>query len=155
VGFVSFVVIAVLGPEVPARAGRRARRAAPAPVTYRARPVPAPSSTLGIFQPTPAIMVGGSYPAGSVGYAPLGIDGDQTMALYGPFSGLRVTTAPVVTYSRGYNGEVRVNRDISTSYPNLPRLSPVMYPTGANNYYGPRVIRTPWWDSAINWIDQN
>ncbi len=81
--------------------------------------------------------------------------GNQTLALYGPLSSLRSTTAPVVTYSRGYDGTVQLQEAVSTSYPNFPRLSPVIYPTEANNYYAPRILREPWSDSAINWIDQN
>jgi hypothetical protein len=61
----------------------------------------------------------------------------------------------VLTFTRGYNGEVRATEGISSSYPNLPILSPVIYPTEANYYYGPRVIQSPWWTSAVNWIDQN
>ena len=123
----------------------------------RARPLPAPnpSSSLGVFRPTPYVAVRGSFPNG-VGYSPLGIYGDQTMSLHGPLSPLRSISAPVVTYVRGYDGQVRLTEGVSSSYPNLPELSPVIYPTQANYYYAPRVIRTPpWWDSAINWIDQN
>ncbi len=123
----------------------------------RARPVCAPTSnsTLGIFRPTPYIMVRGDNPVGG-GYSPLGISGDQSMSLYGPLSPLRATTGPVSTYVRGYDGQIRVAEATGFSTPNLPGLSPVIYPTEFNNYYGPRVSRTPpSWSSAINWIDQN
>ena len=84
------------------------------------------------------------------------IYGDQTLSLYGPLSPLRVSTAPVLGYTRGYDGQIRLTEANSFSYPNLPDLSPVVYPTEANYYYGPRVNRTPrWGSSAINWIDQN
>jgi hypothetical protein len=130
-------------------------------VVERARPVfvprPAtyPPGTLGTFYPTPYLTIGGNYPAGNAGYTPLAMFGSDTLSLYGPMSSLRATTAPLATYSRGYDGTVRVHEGVATSYPNLPLLSPVIYPTQANQYYAPRTLRTPWWDSAINWIDQN
>jgi hypothetical protein len=100
-------------------------------------------------------MVGGSGPIGG-GYSPLGIYGDGSMALNGPFSPLRSTSAPVTTYSRGYDGVVRARPGTSFSNPNQPPLSPVVYPTPRNYYYAPRVNRTPpWWTSGFNWIDQN
>jgi hypothetical protein len=124
-------------------------------VVTRARPRPVQSSggTLGTFQPTPYLWVGGSYPTGS-GYTPMDTYGDQTLSLYGPLSALRVSTAPIVAYSRGYDGRVRRIETNSFSYPNLPDVSPVVYPTEANYYYGPRVPRATG-SSAINWIDQN
>jgi hypothetical protein len=132
----------------------RRRPAKTVVVTY-ARPVSAPGAPLGTFQPTPYVMVRGNNPLGG-GYSPLGISGDQTMSLYGPFSLLRARSAPVLSYVRGYDGQLRVLEGTSFSNPNLPELSPVIYPTEANNFYGPRVSRTPpWWSSAINWIDQH
>jgi hypothetical protein len=141
--------------EAQAQAPRRliARR----PVASRAQTVRcAPTKpTLGSFQPTPSIMVRGNYPTGG-GYSPLGISGDQTMSLYGPFSPLRPYTAPVAVTTRGYDGRLYVSEGISFSTPNLPELTPVVYPNETRNFYGPRVIRTPpSWSSAINWIDQN
>ena len=98
----------------------------------------------------------GTIPTGSAGYSPLGIYGDQTSALYGPMSAFRVSTAPVLGYSRGYDGQIRAVEANSFSYPNLPSLSPVVYPTESNYYWGPEAPRTPrWGSSAINWIDQN
>jgi hypothetical protein len=152
-----FVLFQAIGPMSPAWADHRARRHGRPVVATQARPVRVPSAntTLGIFRPTPYIMVRGDNPLGG-GYSPLGIYGDGSMALYGPFSPLRATTAPVLTYVRGYDGQIRVSEGTSFSYPNLPALSPVIYPTEANNYYGPRVSRTPpSWSNAINWIDQN
>ncbi len=134
---------------------RRARRAAvvQAVPTARVRD-PVYGSRLGTFMPTPAIVVLGNFPAGG-GYAPLGISGDATMSLNGPMSSMRSTTAPVVTYTRGYDGVVRPTPAITTTYPNLPYLAPVAYPTRANYYYAPRVPSNPAEESAINWLDMN
>jgi hypothetical protein len=137
------------------RHARRARRAAVVPPVPTARVRdPVYGSRLGTFVPTPAIVVQGNYPTGG-GYAPLGIIGDQSMSLYGPWSALRATTAPVLTYNRGYDGVVRPAVAIDTSYPNLPYLAPVAYPTRANYYYAPRILENPAEDSAINWLDMN
>lgn len=140
-------------PVVAAPAPAPAPVVAPAPAAYvAARPEPAP---LGTFVPTPYIMVRGNFPAGG-GYSPIGLYGDTTLALYGPLSALRATTAPVVTYTRGYDGRVVPVEGTATSYPNLPELSPVIYPTKATNYWGFRESTTPpWWTSGTNWIDQN
>jgi hypothetical protein len=125
---------------------------APGPPPRPACPSP---PTLGTFEPTPYIMVGGLVPIGG-GYSPLGIYGDGSMALHGPFSPMRSTSAPVRTYSRGYDGVLRESRATSFSNPNLPELSPIIYPTPRNYYYAPRVDRTPpWWTNGVNWIDQN
>jgi hypothetical protein len=153
----SFALLQTIAPIGSAQAGERARGTGRTQVVTRGRPrcAPCASTTLGTFQPTPYIMVGGSNPAGA-GYTPLAMYGDQTMSLYGPLSPLRVSTAPVLGYTRGYDGQVRLTEANSFSYPNLPDLSPVVYPTESNYYYGPRVNRTPrWGSSAINWIDQN
>ena len=124
-------------------------------VVTRARPAYSPTSTLGTFVPTPYIVVRGNDPVGG-GYSPLGIYGDQTMSLYGPFSPMRTRTAPIRNYVRGYDGRLYISEGNSFSNPNLPELSPVIYPTEANNFFGPKVSRTPpWWSSGINWIDQN
>jgi hypothetical protein len=134
-----------------------ADRAGRGVVVTRARPrvVRSGQATLGTFQPTPYLMVGGSHPTGS-GYTPNNTYGDQTLSLYGPLSPLRMSTAPILSYSRGYDGRVYLVETNSFSYPNLPEISPVVYPTEANYFYGPRVNRTPrWGSSAINWIDQN
>ena len=113
-------------------------------------------ATLGTFMPTPQIMIGGAYPTASGGLSPLDIYGDATLPLYGPISAFRVSTAPVLSYTRGYDGQTRLIETNSFSYPNLPSVSPVVYPTEANYYWGPRTPRTPrWGSSAINWIDQN
>ncbi len=134
------------------RRGLRPAGVQPVPTAYRTDPVY--GGRLGTFVPTPAIVVQGNYPIGG-GYSPLGTYGETALSLYGPFSALRPTTAPVLTYSRGYDGVVRPAEAISTSYPNLPLLSPVAYPTRANNYYAPRILENPAENSAINWLDQN
>ncbi len=117
--------------------------------------VPRATSTLGTFYPTPVITVRGNFPLGG-GYSPLESYGDQTLSLYGPLSPFRTNTAPVLTYTRGYDGRTRLNEALSFSNPNLPVLSPVRYPTEGNYYYGPRRPRSlPWGSNGINWIDQN
>ncbi len=137
------------------RRWRRARPPAVAhPVPTAAQMSPVYGGRLGTFMPTPAVVVQGNYPIGG-GYAPLGTFGDTAMSLYGPFSSFRTATAPVLTYSRGYDGVVRPAEAVSTSYPILPFLSPVAYPTRANYYYAPRILENPAETSAINWIDQN
>ena len=113
--------------------------------------------SLGTFEPTPYIMVGGAAPIAG-GYSPLGTFGDTSMSLNGPFSSMRSVSAPVVTYNRGYDGVVRAVPGTSSSTPNLPILSPFVYPTRRSNYYAPRTggrTAPPWWTSGANWIDQN
>ena len=115
----------------------------------------APTPMLGTFYPTPYMTVRGNAPAGT-GYTPLGAYGDQTLALYGPLSPLRSTTAPVMTYTRGYDGTLIPTVGTGFSYPNLPAASPIIYPTQATYYYGFRESGTPpWWKTSLNWIDQN
>lgn len=111
--------------------------------------------TLGTFEPTPYIMVGGAAPV-SGGYSPLGTYGDTSLSLNGPVAAMRSVSAPVVTYSRGYDGVTRAAQGTTTSTPNLPRLSPFAYPTRRSNYYAPRTGRTmSQYISGVNWIDQN
>jgi len=130
----------------------RVQEVGPAARAVRVSPVTVP---LGTFQPTPYIMVRGNWPAGG-GYSPLETYGDQSMSVYGPLSPLRSVAAPVMMYSRGYDGRVYASPATSFSTPNLPGLSPVIYPTSASYYYAPRVNRTPpQWTSGFNWIDQN
>ncbi|GAC1468352.1 MAG: hypothetical protein NVSMB9_10940 [Isosphaeraceae bacterium] len=146
----------VMSSRVQAGEGRFLRRIpARAPVIRR---VPSPSGAvepLGTFAATPYLMVRGNAPAGG-GYSPLGEYGDTTLALYGPLSALRTTSAPIQTYTRGYDGRTIVAPGTAFSTPNLPALSPVVYPTQATNYFGFRQSGSPpWWASGINWIDQN
>jgi hypothetical protein len=115
----------------------------------------APSPMLGTFYPTPYITVRGDGPVGG-GYTPIGQSGGFAMSLYGPTAALRQVTAPVLIYQRGYDGVVRPTIGTSFSYPNKPDLGTVVYPTRASNYNAPRTQTTPpWWDSGMNWIDQN
>lgn len=116
---------------------------------------PASSPMLGTFYPSPYLFVRGNWPAGG-GYSPLGVYGDQSMTVYGPLSPFRGYTAPVATYSRGYDGRPVILHGTSFSTPNEPDLTPVVYPTQGNYFY--RIRETgdpPWWGSAMNWIDQN
>jgi hypothetical protein len=153
--FIANVLLPTFTSDALTRAGEPKRHWGRTVVVTRARPAPARSTTLGTFQPTPTIWIGGSYPTGR-GYSPMDIYGDQTLTLYGPLSAFRVSTAPVLGYTRGYDGQLRVTEANSFSYPNLPELSPVVYPTESNYFYGARVNKTPrWGSSAINWIDQN
>jgi len=101
------------------------------------------------------MMVRGNFPTGG-GYSPNNSFGDTSMDIYGPLSALRSTAAPVMTYTRGYDGRLKAVEGTAFSTPNLPENSPVIYPTQATNYYGFReTSNPPWWPRAINWIDQN
>lgn len=114
-----------------------------------------PVGTLGTFEPTPYIMVGGAAPIAG-GYSPLGTFGDTSLSLNGPVAAMRSISAPVVTYGRGYDGVTRPVQGTSFSTPNLPRLSPFAYPTRRSNYYAPRMsVPQSQWTSGVNWIDQN
>src|SRR5262249_35742380 len=143
---VSLFLIGAVGAFTPARGGHLFRRSGRPAAVSRARPVYVPSSaasdTLGIFRPTPYITVGGDYPSGG-GYSPLGIYGDQTMALYGPTSSLRPMTAPVVTYTRGYGGEVRPAPGNTSLHTHPPRLSPVHFPQRLIKQLCSRAILNP------------
>ena len=134
--------------------GRRVRGVVPTAARTPAPGALAPG--LGSFYSTPYITVRGNFPVGG-GYSPLEEYGDSTMALYGPFSPLRSVTAPVMTYSRGYDGRPRLNDATTTTTPNLKELSPISYPTRSNTYYfGRRQSATPpQWDNDINYLDQN
>lgn len=123
--------------------------------TARVVAPPRPRGTLGTFYPTPYVFVRSNITA-SGGYTPLGMYGDQTTALYGPLSLLRSTSAPVLTYTRGYDGRAVLAPGTSFSTPNYPALTPVVYPTQGNAYYGFRTSgNPPWWQKATNWVDQN
>lgn len=130
-----------------------------APLTRRVVPTrafsTAPRESLGTFTATPYIFVRGNAPAGG-GYSPLGSFGESTMSLYGPLSAFRFTSAPVTTYTRGYDGRAVATPGTSFSTPNFPSLTPVISPTQASNYFGFRESGSPpWWANAINWLDQN
>jgi hypothetical protein len=125
--------------------------------TVVSRPTNVPRDPiLGTFYPTPYMTVRGNMPTGG-GYSPLGIGGeDSSLDVYGPLSSLRSVAAPIVTYSRGYNGAITASEGTTFTTPFLPSASPAIYPTRGQNFYGFRTQPTPpQWDSPINWIDQN
>ena len=136
------------------RATPRARTLAPV-AAVRPENRAAPTGMLGSFVPANYIYVRGNGIVGG-GYSPLSSYGQNSMDLYGPFAALRQTSAPVVQYSRGYDGSVVRLDGTSFSNPFLPDQSPVLYPTRASNYgalRGPGIpTRT---GSGINWVDQN
>lgn len=134
---------------------RRARRAAVVVrPTARVEPRP-PGRMLGSFYPDPMISVAGNGYTGA-GYTPMDMYGPNTLSLDGPISPFRSTSAPVLTYERGYDGLTRPTTHTSFSYPNRPDVGPIVYPTRSNYYWGFRESGTPpQWDRAINWIDQN
>jgi hypothetical protein len=101
------------------------------------------------------MTVRGNYPIGG-GYSPADSFGNTSMDIYGPLSALRATTAPVLLYSRGYDGRPVIKEGNSFSTPNLPPLSPVVYPTQATDVNAPPHLKIPpWWPKATNWLDQN
>jgi len=152
--FLALIVVTV-GISVSAEAGGPFRRRSRAIIPSGASVGPSSSPYAGTFYPTPYMTVRGDAPTGG-GYSPLGIYGESTMALYGPLSSLRSTSAPLITYSRGYDGRAVIQEGTSFSTPNLPSATNVIYPTQATYYYGFRESGTPpWWPSGTNWIDQN
>jgi hypothetical protein len=146
--------ICLLDTSLAQAGGRFGRRQRVVATEYRPADV-APSPMLGTFYPTPYVTVRGNMPAGG-GYSPLGQFGDVSLSSYGPMSAFRQVSAPLVVYQRGYNGALYPVVGRSFSNPNLPAVNPVVYPTQANLYYGPKFQTTPpWWDSATMWIDHN
>jgi hypothetical protein len=114
-----------------------------------------PPQPLGTFYPQPYLTVTGTGMAGG-GYAPLDMYGNVTLNEYGPLSAYRRVAAPVAVYSRGYDGIPRTGVGTAFSYPNMPPASQVIYPTRANHVGGfPSSGTPPFWDSSLNWIDQN
>jgi len=152
------VMIILLSLSLTTHAGGFARRRLGAVVpTGSGNPANAnaPSDMLGTFYSTPTIFVRGDFPTGH-GYSPLGFYGTNTLTSYGPISAYRSVTAPVRIYSRGYDGRVIEGEGTTTSNPYLPEPQPVLYPTANSNYYKPRrATAPPWWQSGINWVDQN
>ncbi|WP_435015940.1 hypothetical protein TA3x_003497 [Tundrisphaera sp. TA3] len=165
---ISLGALALAGLATPADAGgpfrRPARYAAPVPTQARvaapgtvARPEDQVARTgmLGSFTPANYIFVRGNGVVGG-GYSPLGSFGQTSMDIYGPISALRQTSAPVVQYSRGYDGRLIGSEATSYSNPFLPGLSPVVYPTRASNFGALRGSGIPpQTGSGINWVDQN
>ena len=141
---------------------RNPRRRVVTPLTPTAYTAPinpananAPSDMLGTFYSTPTLFVRGDGPTGS-GYSPLGQYGTSNLNTYGPISSYRSVSAPVRIYSRGYDGVVTETEGVTTSNPYLPRPQPVNYPNANSNYFKPRRLTSPpWWQSGINWVDQN
>jgi hypothetical protein len=149
---------ACLACALPSQAGgpfrRRARAVVPTASVEDPANANAPSPMLGTFYPTPYVIIGGASPTAS-GYSPLGQYGVTAMAMYGPMSIYRSTTAPVSVYSRGYDGRVYESRGHSFSSPNLPESNPVVYPTPASYYYRRGYSSPPSWTTGMGWIDQN
>ena len=143
-------------PSVQGGPPRWRTRAVAPPAPIRAKDQVAPNSMLGTFRSTPVITVRGNGVIGG-GYSPIGLYGENNaMTLFGPFSSLRETAAPVNTVVRGYNGVATVSEVTSYSTPFQPDLSPVKYPTRVSNYTAPRGPGIPpRTGSAIMWIDQN
>jgi hypothetical protein len=155
--FGSMILLAGLSPRVQAGDWPRSPqyRTITVPTVRSCPPRPQPAGPLGTFFPTPNVIIRGDGTAGG-GYSPLDTSGDSTLSLYGPLSAFRSISAPVRTYTRGYDGRTIATVGTSFSSPNQPLLSPVVYPTQANDYFRPRVMRTPpWWQNGMNWIDQN
>jgi len=111
---------------------------------------------LGTFEPTPYVIVRWNDQDGG-GFAPYQNFGDSRMVMYGPMSVFRSTTAPVTAYVRGYDGVLQAVPGISFSNPNLPRLSPVVYPTRSTTYFRSRFGDDPVMlpKDSWRWIDQN
>ncbi len=158
---VLIVVILLTGDDVAYSGGFRSRRSSAPPSAHFLVPTTsrsdlAPSPMLGTFYPTPYMTVGGNGVTGGTGYSPLHQYGWSSTSLYGPFSALRAKAAPVVTYSRGYDGTFRPTVGTAFSYPFLPAASPVVYPTRGTVRNGFQTQGTPpWWDTGYNWVDQN
>lgn len=146
----------LLGSGGDSQAGDRRYRGRSVAVVPAARVrVSDPNKTLGTFGSTPYLIVRGNGVIGG-GYSPGDMYGDVAMDINGPLSAYRSISAPVLTYSRGYNGALVPSVGTSFSNPNLPSMSPVVYPTQANNYYGfPVSGSPPWWAKASSFIDGN
>ena len=110
----------------------RVQTASPGPQPVCMSPV---SSTLGTFQPTPYLMVRGNWPSGG-GYTPLEFYGDGSLTLYGPLSQFRSVSAPVMTYTRGYDGRLYAHRQRRFRHPTSRSFHPWSTPR-------PQVITTP------------
>jgi len=156
VGLFVLTMIALNSPPSDAGGPYRSRARRVAETRFAPRTVIQGSESLGTFEPTPYVYVRGNEIMGG-GYSPLGTYGDTTTAIYGPTSAFRATTAPVTTYTRGYDGVLHAVPGISFSTPNLPVLSPVVYPTRSSYYYRARIDNGPPVrprDASL-WIDQN
>lgn len=155
-GLFALTMISMIPPSSQAGGPYRFRGRRVAETQFAPRTVIQGSETLGTFEPTPYVYVRGDWTVGG-GYSPLGTYGDTTMSMYGSTSAFRTTTAPVTTYTRGYDGVLHAVPGISFSNPNYPALSPVVYPTRSSYYYRARMENGPPVRprDASNWIDQN
>ncbi len=155
-------LVLALAPMATAGGPHKSRQAVPTGRvvvrTVAPRPAPPPGTLvegLGTFYNTPTLTIRGNGPVGG-GYSPFGAYGDRTLDEIGPLSSFRATTAPVRIYERGYNGALVPATGTSFSYPYQPRLSPVVYPSRANYFYGFKRSGTPpWWDTGAGWVDLN
>lgn len=116
----------------------------------------APTGMLGTFTPTPMTIIRDNGAIGG-GYSTLNLSGfGNSLSTFGPLSAFRQTSAPVNTVVRGYDGVPTTVQGTGFSNPMLPRLSPFIYPTRANNYSAlPFQGTSPARDKALMWIDQN
>jgi hypothetical protein len=129
------------------RQGRQVRETM---TTSRPEDQVAPSPMLGSFRPSSYVLVG-SNPQIAGGYGR-----ENSLAVYGPMSAFRSVAAPVQTVVRGYDGVPVVVEGTAFSTPNLPVLSPVVYPSRASNYSALRFQTTPpQLDRGGMWIDHN
>jgi hypothetical protein len=129
---------------------RKARPVRETVTTVRPEDRVEPTPMLGSFRSTPTIFVGPN-PMIASGYGR-----ENSLGVYGPLSAFRAYAAPVQTVVRGYDGIPTVVEGTAFSYPNMPTLSPVVYPTRASNYSALRYQTTPpQLDRGTNWIDHN
>lgn len=140
-----------------ATAGDRYPRRRPRAFVPAASARTGPAPVLGTFYPEPYLNVRGDHQRGGFGYSAFGMYGaNQSLDVYGPLSAFRSTTAPVTVYSRGYDGLIRPGIGSTATTPNLPRLSPYVYPTRANFRGGfPPDSPASTWPSTINVLDLN
>jgi hypothetical protein len=149
------LALVVAGQVGTVEAGDRLFRKKARPVretvtTVRPEDQVAPTPMLGSFRPTPYVTIG-SNPILGGGYGR-----EYSPLIYGPTSAFRSYAAPVTTVVRGYDGVPAVVEGTAFSYPNLPALSPYVYPTRANNYTALPYQRTsPSLDRGGMWIDHN
>jgi hypothetical protein len=149
------MILVVAGLAASSEAGdhffrRKVRTVRETATTFNSENQLAPTNMLGSFRSTPMITVGANpLIAGGFGR-------ENSLAVYGPLSAFRAYAAPVTTVVRGYDGVLTEVEGTAFSYPNLPALSPIVYPTRANNYTAlPFQHTPPQLDRGTNWIDLN
>lgn len=129
---------------------RKARPVREMATTIRPEDQVAPTNMLGSFRSTPYVLVG-RYPIMGGG-----LGRENSLLVYGPTSYFRSYAAPVETVVRGYDGVPTIVEGTAFSYPNMPSLSPVVYPTRASNYSALKFQTTPpQRDRGTMWIDHN